>query len=223
MHALPPTPKSTSPRMAPLARLPVFLSLRGKRVLVVGGTAAAAWKVELLSSVGADVTVVTTFVSDELADVAAQPALDRGRVSIERREWASDDLADVSLAIGAFEDDDAAARFASTAEELKLPFNVVDKPVFSNFTFGAIVNRSPLVIGISTDGAAPAFAQAIRTKIETLLPAGFALWADAARVWRNKVRQATIRLPAGDGFGSCLRCVRPPIRMRPPATAISIS
>jgi uroporphyrin-III C-methyltransferase / precorrin-2 dehydrogenase / sirohydrochlorin ferrochelatase len=192
MRALLPTPKPTPPHMAALARLPVFLSLKGKRVLVVGGTAAAAWKVELLSAAGADVHVVTTFVSDELAEIAAQPALDRQRVSIQRRGWASEDLANVSLAVGTFEDDREAARFANAAEALQIPFNVVDNPTFSSFTFGAIVNRSPLVIGISTDGAAPAFAQAIRTKIETLLPVGFARWADAARAWRDRVKRSAL-------------------------------
>ena len=55
-----------------------------------------------------------------------------------------------------------------------VPVNVIDKPAFCDFSFGAIVNRSPLVIGISTDGAAPVFAQAIRAKLEALLPNGFA-------------------------------------------------
>ena len=55
-----------------------------------------------------------------------------------------------------------------------MPVNVIDKPAFCDFSFGAIVNRSPLVIGISTDGAAPVFAQAIRAKLEALLPKGFA-------------------------------------------------
>src|SRR5437588_446413 len=53
--------------------------------------------------------------------------------------------------------------------------------------FGAIVNRSPLVIGISTDGAAPVFGQAIRVKLEALIPRGFARWAEAARRWRPRV------------------------------------
>src|SRR5262249_31042118 len=63
-----------------------------------------------------------------------------------------------------------------------------DKPALSDFAFGAIVNRSPLVIGVSTDGAAPVFAQAIRARIETLIPHGFARWAEAAARWRPRVR-----------------------------------
>jgi uroporphyrin-III C-methyltransferase/precorrin-2 dehydrogenase/sirohydrochlorin ferrochelatase len=65
---------------------------------------------------------------------------------------------------------------------------VIDKPAFCDFAFGAIVNRSPLVIGISTDGAAPVFAQAIRAKLEALLPKGFADWAAAAARWRSALK-----------------------------------
>ena len=71
---------------------------------------------------------------------------------------------------------------------LGVPVNVIDKPAFCDFAFGAIVNRSPLVIGISTDGAAPVFAQAIRAKLEALLPRGFADWAAAAARWRTAVK-----------------------------------
>src|SRR5262249_31742542 len=68
-----------------------------------------------------------------------------------------------------------------------VPVNVIDKPAFCDFAFGAIVNRSPLVIGISTDGGAPVFAQAIRAKLEALLPNGFAAWTAAAVRWRTAV------------------------------------
>jgi uroporphyrin-III C-methyltransferase/precorrin-2 dehydrogenase/sirohydrochlorin ferrochelatase len=74
-----------------------------------------------------------------------------------------------------------------------VPVNVIDRPAFCDFSFGAIVNRSPLVIGISTEGAAPVFAQAIRAKIEALIPQGFARWAAAALAWRPRLR--TLALP----------------------------
>ena len=86
-----------------------------------------------------------------------------------------------AVAIGAFDDDDGAAAFAAAARAAGVPVNVIDKPAFCDFAFGAIVNRSPLVIGISTDGAAPVFAQAIRAKLEALLPKGFADWASPPR------------------------------------------
>ena len=79
-------------------------------------------------------------------------------------------------------------RFAAAARAAGASVNVIDKPKFCDFNFGAIVNRSPLVIGISTDGAAPIFAQAIRAKLEAMIPRGFAQWVEAARRWRDSVK-----------------------------------
>ena len=173
-------------RMDPLARLPVFLALESKRAVLAGGTAAAAWKAELLAAAGAHVDVFATETSDELLQVAADPP--RGSITIYRRVWTADDLKGAAVAIGAFEDDDSAGRFAAAARSAGVPVNVIDKPAFCDFAFGAIVNRSPLVIGISTDGAAPVFAQAIRAKLEAFLPNGFASWAGAAARWRSALK-----------------------------------
>src|SRR5689334_21604728 len=172
-------------RMGALARLPVFLSLGGKRAMLAGGSPAAAWKAELLSASGATVEVFAEEPCDELVELAAEPP---GKIRITRRHWTPADLAGAAIAIGAFEDDQEAAVFASAARAAGVPVNVIDKPAFCDFSFGAIVNRSPLVIGISTDGAAPVFAQAIRAKLEALLPNGFANWAAAAARWRTAVK-----------------------------------
>jgi uroporphyrin-III C-methyltransferase / precorrin-2 dehydrogenase / sirohydrochlorin ferrochelatase len=180
-------PREARPdRMAKLARLPVFLALEGKRALLAGGRAGAAWKAELLSAAGARVDVYAGEVSDEMRQMAADAP--GGAITIIERAWAANDLKDAVVAIGAFEDDDSAATFAAAARAAGVPVNVIDRPAFCDFSFGAIVNRSPLVIGISTDGAAPVFAQAIRAKLEALLPNGFAQWAAAAGKWRNAVK-----------------------------------
>jgi uroporphyrin-III C-methyltransferase/precorrin-2 dehydrogenase/sirohydrochlorin ferrochelatase len=172
--------------MEPLARLPVFLALAGKRCVLAGGSQAAAWKAELLSASGARVDVYADEISDDMLLVAGD--CPGGKIAISRRAWRPDDLAGAAVAIGAFDDDAQAAAFADAARAAGLPVNVIDKPAFCDFAFGAIVNRSPLVIGISTDGAAPVFAQAIRAKLEALLPKGFAHWAAAAGRWRNAVK-----------------------------------
>ena len=174
-------------RMGPLARLPVFLSLEGKRAVLAGGSPAAAWKAELLSASGARVEVYAADVCEELAQLAADPP--RGAIVINRCPWSADILENAAVAIGAFEDNEAAAAFAAAARAAGVPVNVIDRPAFCDFAFGAIVNRSPLVIGISTDGAAPVFAQAIRAKVEALLPMGFAAWAKAAAAWRAALQR----------------------------------
>jgi uroporphyrin-III C-methyltransferase/precorrin-2 dehydrogenase/sirohydrochlorin ferrochelatase len=172
-----------TPRMEPLARLPVFYALTGKRAVVAGDNAAAAWKAELLAAAGARVDVYAADISDEMREVAAQTT-----IMIHARAIEPSDLAGAAMAIGAFEDDDEAAAFAAQARAAGAPVNVIDKPQFCDFAFGSIVNRSPLVIGISTDGAAPVFGQAIRAKLEALIPRGFAQWAQAARQWRPRVQ-----------------------------------
>ncbi len=175
--------EARTPRMVPLARLPVFFALAGKRAVVAGGSAAAAWKAELLAATGAAIEVYTAHPGDEMREIAAQ-----ANVTIHRRDIEAADLAGTALAIGAFEDDAEAALFAALARAASVPVNVIDKPAFCDFSFGAIVNRSPLVIGISTDGAAPVFGQAIRAKLEALIPRGFARWAEAAHEWRPRVQ-----------------------------------
>jgi len=185
-------------RMGPLARLPVFLSLEGKRAVLAGGSPAAAWKAELLSASGARVEVYAADVCEELAQLAADPP--RGAIVINRCPWSADILENAAVAIGAFEDNEAAAAFAAAARAAGVPVNVIDKPAFCDFSFGAIVNRSPLVIGISTDGAAPVFAQAIRAKLEALLPKGFADWAAAAARWRGALKLAGLSFAARRRF-----------------------
>jgi uroporphyrin-III C-methyltransferase/precorrin-2 dehydrogenase/sirohydrochlorin ferrochelatase len=180
--------------MAPLTRLPVFLALAGKRAIVAGGSAAAGWKAELLSAAGATVEVYAATPCVQLLAIAADPP--GGPITIHRHGVSPQECGGAALAIGAIEDDGEAAQFAAAMRATGIPVNVVDKPGLSDFTFGAIVNRSPLVIGISTDGAAPVFAQAIRARLERLIPLGFARWAEAARDACCGTRSPTTRRPA---------------------------
>jgi uroporphyrin-III C-methyltransferase/precorrin-2 dehydrogenase/sirohydrochlorin ferrochelatase len=171
--------------MQALARLPIFLALDGKRAVIAGNGAPVAWKAELLSAAGADVAVFAEHPCEELRAVAAQP---RAAIALQQRAWRIEDFTGAAVAVGGFDDEAEAGRFAAAARAAGVPVNVIDRPAHCDFSFGAIVNRSPLVIGISTDGAAPVFAQAIRAKLEVMIPRGFARWADAARRWRKAVQ-----------------------------------
>ncbi len=178
--------EAPAPRMAALARLPIFLALEGKRAVVAGEGAPVAWKAELLSAAGADVAVFAVHPCEELRALAAQAP--RGAITLQSRSWQAADLRGATVAVGGFDDAPEAASFAAAARAAGVPVNVIDKPAYCDFAFGAIVNRSPLVIGISTDGAAPVFAQAIRARLEAMIPRGFARWAEAARRWRPAVQ-----------------------------------
>jgi uroporphyrin-III C-methyltransferase/precorrin-2 dehydrogenase/sirohydrochlorin ferrochelatase len=170
-------------RMQALATLPVFFKLGGKRAIVAGGSEPALWKAELLAAAGAQVEVYADVFADGFLQLAGAPP--DGTVTLKQQSWQSANVTGVAIAIGAFSDDREAAAFASALRVAGVPVNVIDRPAFCDFQFGAIVNRSPLVVAISTDGGAPVFGQAIRSLIESLLPESFKRWAVAAKSWRQ--------------------------------------
>ena len=86
------------PRMAALARLPVFLALDGKRAVVAGHSPAVAWKVELLSAAGANVDVFVQNPCEELRAVGKEPP--RGAVTLHARPWTHEDFAGAAIAVG---------------------------------------------------------------------------------------------------------------------------
>lgn len=181
------TPVEAGPaRIRPLARLPVFLDLQDRPVLVAGGSDAAAWKAELLAAAGACVTVYAAMPGAALLALAQAP-LDAGAIAVVARDWQAADFAGMALAVADCDSDAAAACFRAAAQTAGIPSMVIDKPAHSDFQFGAVVNRSPVVIGISTAGAAPVLAQAIRRRIETLLPPELADWAAAAARIRGRI------------------------------------
>ncbi len=185
-------PKETLPsRMQPLSLLPVFLDLRGKLVIVAGAPEAAAWKTELCAAAGANVHVYCLDLTDDLAALGANPPA--GLITLFPRAWMPNDLDGAALAIGALEGDEA-EDFAIAAQSRGVPVNIVDNIALCTVGFGAIVNRSPVVIAISTDGAAPVLGQAIRARIETMLHPAIGLWAAAAKAIRGSIKA---RIPMG--------------------------
>ena len=179
-----PRPPSQEPaRMGKLATLPVFLKLEGRRVVMAGGSEAVAWKAELFAAAGALVEVHAPEPCAALAALAAG----RDNITIRPRVITPEDLAGAAAFIADAADDAEAAAFHAMARTLGLPVNVIDQPAWCDFQFGSIVERSPLVVAISTDGGAPVFGQMLRARIETLLPEGFRQWAQAAKDWRPRV------------------------------------
>ncbi len=185
--------KAAPSRVEPLAVLPVFLKLVGKRVVLIGGTEAAAWKGELLAASGANVEVYASELEPEMEELLEQGA-SAGSLTWHQRPWSIDCLAAAACIIADAETDDHARAMVCAARSAGVPINVIDKPAFCQFQFGSIVNRSPVVVSISTAGAAPILGQAIRRKIETLLPRALQGWAQLAQSVRGQVMN---RFPAG--------------------------
>jgi len=179
--------------MGALAKLPIFLDLDAKRAVVAGGTAAAAWKAELLAAAGARVEIFAAHLTDEMSSLIERGAAD-GSITHVGSHWTPAVMSGAAIALADAEDEQEAASFAEAARDAGVQCNVIDKPAYCQFQFGSIVNRSPVVIGISTDGAAPILGQAIRRRIETLLPPAIADWGRLAKAVRRIVSD---KLPNG--------------------------
>ena len=183
-------PAETIPaRLGALAKLPVFFDLAGKPAVVAGGTAAAAWKAELLAAAGAEVSVFAQTLDAEmealLARGAAAGSLRHAGATVDTAA-----LAGAAIFVADAADEAEAGAFGALARQAGVPVNVIDRPAYCDFQFGSIVNRSPVVVGISTDGAAPILGQAIRRRIEAMLPPALADWAGLAKRIRGRVATA---------------------------------
>ncbi|KKX33242.1 siroheme synthase CysG [Rhizobium sp. LC145] len=201
MDVLQPRRNEVPARMAPLAKLPVFWALEGKRVIVAGGSDAAAWKAELLAACGAEVHVFAEELSETFERLIERGAEhSEGGFVTHRQDWNPAIFSNAALAIADCEEEDEARSFFDAARAAGVPVNIIDKPAFCQFQFGSIVNRSPVVVSISTDGAAPILAQAIRRRIETLLPQSLKGWAELAQSLREKINARLVPGPQRRAF-----------------------
>ena len=165
--------------------LPVFMQLHDRAVLVVGGGRVGARKVELLRRTGARITVVAPSLTDELRELAAKGEL-RHLGTVFSPEHVTGTVA-VVAATGL---KDVNAAVSAAAREKNIPVNVVDDPAVSTFIFPAIVDRSPILIAISSGGQAPVLARRVREQMEAFLPARLGALARFMGERRKAVKQA---------------------------------
>lgn len=160
--------------------LPLFHNLKGRPVLLVGGGEVALRKARLLAGAGAALRVVAPKVHDELRGLATETL---------RRGYQASDLDGVVLAVAATDDPALNAQVSTDAQARSIPVNVVDAPQLCTVIFPAIVDRSPLLVAVSSGGDAPVLARLIRARIETWIPAAYGQLAGLAKKFRGKVKQ----------------------------------
>lgn len=163
--------------------LPLFHKLQGGRVLVVGGGEIALRKARLLADAGGVLRVVAPDVDGQLAALAREGG---GEVLV--RGYQAADLVGCRLVIAATDDPGLNAQVSADAQALSLPVNVVDAPALCTVIFPAIVDRSPLVIAVSSGGDAPVLARLIRAKLEAWIPSAYGELAGLAARFRHKVK-----------------------------------
>lgn len=163
--------------MGSLNTFPLSYKVQGKRVIIVGGADEALNKARLVSKTTASIEIISRRVE---ADFSPFP------VVVHERALAAGDIAGAALVFVAEEGADAKLA-KSEARRLGIPLNVVDVPSECDFYTPSIVDRAPLTVAISTEGAAPVLARLVRARIEAMLPPAFGKIAGLAGSLRQKV------------------------------------
>ena len=169
-------------------QLPIWLGLKGRPVKVAGTGTAASAKARLAVQAGAAVTLFSPVLEEDAAELVSS-----GAVRFEARNFCPDDADDAALMFSATGSESEDRIVAEAAKAAGVPVNVVDRPTLSTFLMPAIVDRGPVVVGISTGGASPALAVRVRAKIEAVLPHRLEALARFAGSFRDAVRA---RVPA---------------------------
>ena len=163
--------------------LPIFCRLDNKPVLLVGGGEVAQRKARLLLDAGAQLTVVAPELDPELAELAAN-----GSIEWLAGEFASEQLAGKWLVVAATDRREVNALVYQSANQARIFANVVDDPKRSSFIMPSIIDRSPLMVAISSGGKAPVLARLLREKLEALLPQHLGAVATFAGSLRDRVK-----------------------------------
>lgn len=164
--------------------LPLFHRLQQQSVLLVGGGEVALRKARLLAQAGARLHVITLELHPEL-----ERLLEQTGGSHELRGWQQGDCTGYVLVVAATENHELNSQVAAETKALNVPVNVVDTPELCSVIFPAIVDRSPLMVAVSSGGHAPVLARLVRAKIETVLPASYGKLAGLAQKYRSAVKQ----------------------------------
>jgi uroporphyrin-III C-methyltransferase/precorrin-2 dehydrogenase/sirohydrochlorin ferrochelatase len=173
-----------------LDAFPVFMRVRGRACVIVGGGREAFAKARLLSQSSADLVVLAEAMDYDFAEWLAG----REGIRYEVGPFSADRLQGASLVFAATGDEAADTAVVMAARAAGIPANAVDRPHLCDFYVPALVNRAPVTVAIGTEGAGPVLAQMIRSKVEQLLPPSLGRLATLAAVYRGTVERL---LPAG--------------------------
>ena len=163
--------------------LPIFMDVRGKNCLVVGGDEAAAAKAALLLKAGAWVSVVAPSLCASFDHL-----LEEDRLAHKTQSFSKQAMEGMSLVFAASHDKDLNAQVSKAARAANLPVNVVDEPGLCTFIMPSIIDRSPVLVAVSTGGASPVLARLLRARLETLIPGAYGRLAGLAAAFRDKVK-----------------------------------
>ena len=162
---------------------PIFVNLQQQPCLMVGGGEIALRKIRLLHSAGAQITVIAPQLCKAIEQEFSES------ITHIPRKFKDTDISGYRLITAATNEPNVNARVSHLAQQINVPVNVVDQPELCSFITPSIVDRSPVVIAISTGGDAPVLARALRSKIEALIPANYGALASNMGRFRDRLKE----------------------------------
>lgn len=163
--------------------LPIFLKLQDQPCLIVGGGDIAVRKLRLLAAAGAKLTVVAPTLCAEMAELA-----ESGTITYLNHHFAPEHVNGMRLVIAATNQETVNAQVYASAEAARIPVNVVDDAARCRFIMPAIIDRSPLMIAVSTGGGVPVLARRVRAELERTIPARYGDLAKLASQFRETAK-----------------------------------
>tara|TARA_B110000858_G_C17810161_1_gene480747 strand:- start:13684 stop:15063 length:1380 start_codon:yes stop_codon:yes gene_type:complete len=163
--------------------LPIFLNIREKKCVVVGGGEVALRKATLLLRAGATIHIVAPSLSGELRKLCSTHAC-----TIAEREFEDADLNGATLVVAATDDAETNEHISVIAAKLSIPVNVVDQPDLCSFIMPSIVDRSPIVIAISSGGSSPILTRKLKELNESMIPGRIDKLAELLGSYRERVK-----------------------------------
>ena len=163
---------------------PIYLSLKRKRVVVIGGGEVAERKVESLLGMGASIVVISPEVTERLDSLAQSD-----EIQIERRGYAAGDCNDAALVFSATDDANVSTAVFQDATQAGALVNTADQPALCDFIMPAVVRRGDVAIAISTGGTSPGLAARLRRKIAGTIGPEYAKLAELLSRARPEIRR----------------------------------
>ncbi len=163
--------------------LPIFINIRNRPCVVIGGGEVASRKVSLLQRAGGDVTVISPVLCTTL-----KRQLDNKTIQFTEASFDASQLDNAALIIACTDDSGVNEAVHKAAVSRNIPVNVVDNPQLCTFIMPSIIDRSPIVAAVSSGGVSPVLARIVRTRLETLIPEAYGKLGQLAADYRDKVK-----------------------------------
>lgn len=164
--------------------LPIFLNIKGKKCVVVGGGEVAFRKASLLLRAGADLNIVAATLSEELRSLCHEH-----NATVVERDFQDTDLNEATLVVAATDNNRVNQHVSELSSSLNIPVNVVDQPHLCSFIMPSIVDRSPIVVAISSGGSSPILTRKIKELNESMIPGRIDKLAAMLGSYRERVKQ----------------------------------